>query len=178
MTDQELQKKRFVAAAIDIAIAIAISVVFGIGGSVLGFVVGRASDNAAVVMMASAFVTLVGAVVSLGYILARDVLASGRSIGKQTQGIRAVTTTGQPLTFVDSAKRNAVFAVGSALGVISALIGLIPCLGAVVNCLLWPLWVLGAVIGLAAVIVELVKISQDPEGVRLGDEFAGTRVTY
>jgi len=84
--------------------------------------------------------------------------------------------TGQPIGPVESAKRNGIFAIGAALGVISSTLGLIPCLGAAVNCLLLPVWILGMLVGLAAAIYELIQITQRPDGVRYGDQLAATRV--
>jgi uncharacterized RDD family membrane protein YckC len=117
-----------------------------------------------------------GALVALGFVVGRDILAGGSSIGKKTQGIRVVTTAGGPISFMDSAKRNAFFAIGAAFGLLSATLRLIPCLGDAVSCLLTPLYVLGGLASLVVAIIEIVKIVQDPEGIRLGDNFAGTRV--
>jgi hypothetical protein len=180
MRDADLQQKRLVAAAIDVGIGIALGLVFFMINMVLGFGSSFVSGDSGIATGAALFlpriVGFVSAIVSLGYILGRDVLAGDRSIGKKVQGIRVVTTGGQPLTFVDSAKRNAIFAVGSTLGLVSATLQLVPCLGDAVACLLAPLWILGFLIGLVAVILEIVKITQDADGVRLGDQFAETRV--
>ncbi len=178
MTDQELQKKRYIAAAIDIAIAIAIGLAFGAMSTVLGIVVGRSGNAGPVMLYAIRIVGFLGALVSVGYMLGRDVLGGGRSLGKKMQNINVVTAAGQPIGFMDSAKRNAIFAIGSLLGLLSSTLQLVPCLGDAVACLLMPLTVLGGVASLVAAVIELVKISQDPNGVRLGDGWAGTRVTY
>jgi uncharacterized RDD family membrane protein YckC len=174
MTDSELQQKRFIAAVIDIVVAFAIAVVFVVLSWILGMVAIRSES------MAFGYLPRVlgfaGSLVSLGYVLARDIIGGGTSIGKKTQGLRVVTTAGAPIGFMDSAKRNAIFALGSALGVLSATLGLVPCIGDVVRCLLTPLLLLGMLASLVAAVVEIIKISQDPEGVRLGDAFAGTRV--
>jgi uncharacterized RDD family membrane protein YckC len=177
MTDQELQKKRYIAAAIDIAIAIAIGLAFGILGAVVGFA-GARSESSTAMMYVARVLSFLGALVSVGYMLGRDVLGGGRSIGKKVQNINVVTAAGQPIGFMDSAKRNVIFAIGSLFGLLSSTLQLVPCLGDVVACLLTPLAVLGGLASLVAVIIELVKISQDPNGVRLGDQWAGTRVTY
>ncbi len=177
MTDQELQKKRYIAAAIDIAIAVAIGFAFGAMGAVLGIVIGRSGPSTAM-LYAIRILGFLGALVSLGYMLGRDVLGGGRSIGKKIQNINVVTTSGQPIGFMDSVKRNAIFAIGSLFGLLSSTLQLVPCLGDAVACLLTPLSVLGGLASLAAAVVELVKISQDPNGVRLGDGWANTRVTY
>ena len=75
---------------------------------------------------------------TLAYILGRDLVAGDRSIGKKVQNIRVVTVTGRPIGSTESAKRNGIFAIGAALGAISATLGLVPCLGDVVKCLLLP----------------------------------------
>ena len=113
---------------------------------------------------------------TLAYILGRDLTAGDRSIGKKLQNIRVVTVAGAPIGFMESAKRNGIFAIGAACGVISATLGLVPCLGDAVRCLLLPVWILGLLIGLAAAIYELIQITQRPDGVRYGDQIAGTRV--
>lgn len=176
MTDQELQKKRLIAAAIDIAIALAIGIAFTIASWVLGFAIGRASHTAG--MYAGRILGFLSAVVSLGYILSRDVLAGGRSFGKQTQNIRVVTAAGQPIAFADSAKRNLIFGVSGVFWLLSATLQLVPCVGDAVACLLLPLNLLAGLATLAAGVIEIIKITQEPEGVRLGDQFANTRVTY
>jgi hypothetical protein len=163
MTDTELQQKRLIAAAIDGGIAIVLAIVIGIVGAIMGHIV----------VMLGALVGVAGQAVLLGYILLRDIVSGDRSLGKKTQEIKVVTTSGAPLTAMDSIKRNAIFAIGSVLGLIWAMAGVIPFLA----CLLTPLMVLGSIISFVAVIVEIVKILQDPAGIRFGDQFASTRVT-
>ena len=107
---------------------------------------------------------------------ASDVVAGDRSLGKKFQNIRVVTTAGGPITFNESARRNGIFAIGSALGVLSATLGLIPCLGDAVNCLLMPLFILGFLVSVGAAIFEVLQIVQQPDGIRFGDKTAGTRV--
>lgn len=175
MTDQELQKKRLIAAAVDVAILVAIGFAVAIASAVLGFALGRASHG--VEMYAGRILHFLGAAVVLGYILSRDALAGGRSFGKQTQNIRVVTTAGQPATFGDSVKRNLIFGISGFFWLLSATLQLVPCLGDVVACLLLPLNLLAGLATLAAGVVEIVKITQEPDGVRLGDQWADTRVT-
>src|SRR5512132_3376471 len=176
MTDRDLQQKRIVAALIDIAIAIAISLAFMIVSMVLGFGLGKATSSSAVSSYVPRILNFLGSIVSLGYILGRDVVAGDRSIGKKIQDIRVVTTAGGPIDFMTSARRNGIFAIGSALGLLSATLGLIPCLGDVVNCMLFPLVLLGVLVAIGAAIYELLQITQHPEGIRFGDSPAGTRV--
>jgi uncharacterized RDD family membrane protein YckC len=162
MRDAELQQKRLVAAAIDIGILIGVAIVMGIVTVIAGFISG----------WLSLIMSVMGMLVSCGFMLARDILGGDRSLGKKLQGIRVLQTNGAPVTIMESAKRNAIFAAGNAVGVLAALLGFIP----VVGCLAVPLYALCGIASLAAVVVEFVKISQDPEGIRLGDQYAGTKV--
>ncbi len=164
MTDTELQQKRLIAAAIDAGIAIALAIAIAIFGAIVGHVIAP---------MLGGVVGVLGQVVLLAYILLRDIIDGNRSLGKKAQEIKVVTTSGAPLTAMDSIKRNAILAIGSVLGLIWAMAGLIPFLA----CLLMPLMFLGSLVSLAMVIIEIVKIIQDPAGVRFGDQFASTRVT-
>jgi hypothetical protein len=172
MTDTELQQKRLIAAAIDIAIVIVVCIAIGIGE----FVVQLVLAHSGIGVIAMGAVGFIGQIAILGFILARDVVMGDRSLGKKFQEIRVVDSGGRPIEFMDSAKRNAIFAIGSVLGVVSGAFQMIPCVGHLVACLLLPLLLLGALVGLVAVIVELVKIIQDPAGIRFGDQFAGTKV--
>jgi len=176
MTDSDLQQKRYIAAAIDVAVAIGLGIAFGLVGTIAGFLFTRTSSTSMVGVYLPRVVTFVGSLVSLGYILGRDVVAGDRSLGKQVQGIRVLTIAGGPIGFMESARRNAIFAIGSALGVVSSTLGLVPCLGDAVRCLLMPVWILGGLISLGAAIFELLQITQRPDGVRYGDQMAGTRV--
>lgn len=176
MRDNELQNKRLIAAAIDIGIGVALAIVLGIGVFILQRVIGWVSNGSMLGLWFGRIGNFVSALVSLAYILGRDVLAGGTSIGKRTQEIRVVTKSGAPIAAIDSAKRNAIFALGSLLAALVATLQLVPCLGDAVACLLLPLLFLGGLVSLAAGVVEIVKITQDPNGVRFGDEWAGTRV--
>jgi len=176
MTDRDLQQKRIIAALIDIGVAIAISLAFMVVSLVLGFGLGSATDSSVVGNYVPRVLGFLGAVISLGYILGRDVVAGDRSIGKKIQAIRVVTTTGAPITYMDSARRNGIFAIGAALGFLSATLQLIPCLGDAVACMLMPLTLLGMVVAVGAAIYEMLQITQHPEGIRFGDKTAGTRV--
>jgi hypothetical protein len=176
MTDRDLQQKRIIAGLIDIGVAIAISLAFMIVSLVLGVGLGSATDSSVVSSYVPRILGFLGAAISLGYILGRDIVAGDRSIGKKIQDIRVVTTTGAPIDYMTSARRNGIFAIGSALGLLSATFGLIPCLGDAVNCMLMPLMLLGFVVSVGAAIYEILQITQHPEGIRFGDRTAGTRV--
>jgi len=174
MQDSDLQQKRLMAAAIDAAIAIAIAVVFGTIANVMGVGAGLAGRGGGFMGFVPHIIAFVGAAVLLAYVLLRDSIVSGQSVGKKIMGLRVVLTSGQPMTLMDGVKRNALFAIGSALGLISATLQLLPCLG---GCLAWPLWILDSLATFAIVVIEVFNIIQDPNGVRLGDKMAYTRVT-
>ena len=176
MTDRDLQQKRYIAAAIDVVVAIGLGLAFGLVGMIAGFAFTRSTSTSMIGVYLPRVVTFVGSLVSLGYILGRDLVAGDRSLGKQVQSIRVVTVAGGAIGFMESARRNAIFAIGSALGVISSTLRLVPCLGDAVSCLLMPVWILGALISLGAAVYELLQITQRPDGVRYGDQMAGTRV--
>lgn len=179
MTDNELQQKRLVAAAIDIGVYIAIFVALRLVGGVGSLITRQvASDHTLMAgMYLSRIVDFITAFLGLVYMLGRDLLAGGRSLGKQLMDIRVLTAAGRPIEAMDSVKRNAIFAFGALLNMIRATFQLIPCLGDAVACLMLPLFFLSVFIGIATVIVEIVKITTEPAGVRFGDQWAGTRVT-
>ncbi len=52
-----------------------------------------------------------GVFLSMIYILFRDGLFSGQSIGKKVMGIRVVHSDGRPISFVDSSFRNVLFLI-------------------------------------------------------------------
>lgn len=175
MTDRDLQQKRIVAGLIDIGVAIAISLAFMIVSLVLGVGINAATDSG-VGGYVPRVLGFLGSMISLGYILGRDVVAGDRSIGKKIQDIRVVTTTGAPIDFMTSARRNGIFAIGAGLSALSATLQLIPCLGDAVACMLMPLTFLGMAVAIGAAIYEMLQITQQPEGIRFGDRTAGTRV--
>jgi uncharacterized RDD family membrane protein YckC len=176
MTDPQLQQKRFIAAAIDIAILIALGVVLALAA----IAVSCSGAAAHVDFLATHGGDLIGVAISLvsfGYVIGRDVVAGDRSVGKKLMGIRVVTQMGAPIGIMESIKRNALFAPGVALGVVLSVVGLLPGGGCLV-CLLWPLRMLAGIAALGALIWELIQIAQNPDGVRVGDQMAGTRVTF
>ena len=176
MTDRDLQQKRIVAAVIDMVIAVVISIVFTILAWIAGYATSKTMGSGMATSIVPSLVAFVGSLISLGYVLGRDIVAGGRSLGKQIQGIQVVTVAGAPIGLMDSVRRNAPFAIGAAFGVLSATLSLIPCLGTIVNCMLSPLYFLGILVTLGVAIFEMIKITQDPDGIRLGDQFASTRV--
>ena len=99
---------RFVATFIDQAIqwAVLLAVFF-----VLAFTAGASSDESAdvsdeSVLLAAALFGLAVFVVQMGYAIAFETLASGRTPGKRWTGLRVVKVGGGPVTFTSSAIRN------------------------------------------------------------------------
>jgi len=177
MTDSDLQTKRLIAAAIDAAVYVAIVFGFWVLGAGAMFAGSYASGGGfAAATVVPRVLEFIGAALAVGYVLCRDIFAGGRSFGKKAQGIRVLSAAGGSLSLVDSAKRNAVFAISGAFGLLSATLGLVPVLGDIARCLIFPLTVLGWLAGLTIAVIEIVKIVQEPDGIRLGDQFAGTRV--
>ncbi len=123
----------------------------------------------AVVGVVVGLVPYIGGFVGAAYWLLRDGLEfefmDQRSIGKKLMKLRPVTLDGSPMDMLASAKRNWMFALG---GVISILI-FIPIIG-------WLLIIPVGLVSLALGIVELVLVIVDPEGRRLGDKIANTKV--
>ena len=105
---------------------------------------------------------------SAGFWLVRDGLdlafMDHRSIGKRVMKLRPVTIDGSPMDITGSVKRNWMFALGGISQLLAfTIIGLV---------LAIPIGLLAFVIG----IVEIVLIIVDPDGRRLGDKLAVTRV--
>jgi len=171
MTDSQLQGKRLAAAGIDVGILIAISIVQGVLLSVGGCAAARWG------ILASYAVRGVGIILSiilLGYVLARDIVGGGRSLGKKLMNIRVVRASGEPIEMMDSVKRNGLFALPGALGVVVSIVNLIPCAA----CFTWPLWGLIMLASVGILVWTIIDITQQPEGTHFGDRTAGTRVTW
>jgi uncharacterized RDD family membrane protein YckC len=117
------------------------------------------------------FIPFVGGIIGALYMLLRDALPiealEYKSIGKKLLKLSVVRTEGpaSKIDYATSAKRNWMFA----LGPIMMFLLFIPIIG----------WILDILIGIAClvlVIIELVKIFTDKQGLRMGDKMAGTRV--
>lgn len=103
------------------------------------------------------------------YILLRDgfevSFMDTRSLGKRLMKLRPVRLDGKPMTLAWSLRRNWTLTLASATPVLL----LVPILG-------WLLIPLLAVVGGLLSLVEIVLVVTDPEGRRLGDRFADTKV--
>jgi uncharacterized RDD family membrane protein YckC len=173
--DSVLQQKRLIAAAIDVGVLVALWAVMSLGLAVIGC----AGALAKIGFLGTYGVRLAAATMTalaLVYVVARDVVAGDRSLGKRVMDIRVVTDTGAPIGILESVKRNALFAPGLTLALVSVLLAMLPIVGCFLACLLWPARVGAGLLALAAVIYEIVQITTTDDGVRLGDRLAGTRV--
>lgn len=140
--------KRIVAAIIDAIPAVIVGFVFGLIPIIGG---------------------IIGGLLAGGWWLVRDGLdvdfADKRSLGKKLMKLRPVRLDGQPMTMDVSIKRNlplAVYCIGYVLWVV-------PVLGWILSI---PVFGIGVVIS----IIEAVLALTDPEGRRMGDKYAGTKV--
>lgn len=115
------------------------------------------------------FIPFIGGIIAAAYMLVRDGLelefADRRSIGKKLLKLRPMRLDGQPMNIETSLKRNAPLCIGS----IGMIFWVIPILG-------WIIAILLGVVGLIIAIIEAVLVLTDPEGRRMGDKFAGTKV--
>jgi hypothetical protein len=175
MSDSRLQQDRLIAAAIDIGIGLGLVVVLLIAGGIIGMLVRLAIGGHGVGSYIGRVVVFGTTLLILVYILGRDTFAGGRSFGKKLRDIRVVTGSGA-ISLNESVKRNAIFAAGPAVILVTAMIHLVPFLSGLLACIYIPLNMLGVIIGVATVIVEVIKIMQDPFGIRFGDQIANTRV--
>lgn len=111
----------------------------------------------------------VGGILGAAYMLLRDGLEfdfmNHRSVGKHVMKLHLVSLDGRPLDIGTSIKRNWMFALGAVI----PLLLFIPVLG----------WIAIPFVALASVVlgvIELVLVITDPEGRRIGDKMANTRV--
>lgn len=115
------------------------------------------------------WIPFIGWIVSGAYMLVRDGLefefADRRSIGKKLMKLRPVRLDGQPMDIMTSVTRNLIFVIG----LVGAVFWIIPFVG-------WLIAVILAILAVAVALIELVLVVADPEGRRLGDKLAGTKV--
>lgn len=108
-------------------------------------------------------IPFLGGIIAAAYMLLRDgfdiSFMDRRSLGKKLLKLRPVTLDASPVDLAVSMKRNWVFAIGPVLMIF-------PIVG----------WILGSIIGLVLGIVEIILVLTDPEGRRIGDKIANTKV--
>jgi uncharacterized RDD family membrane protein YckC len=107
----------------------------------------------------------IGPIAGIVYILISDGLMNGRSVGKRIIGLRVVRLDNPelPCDFKRSLVRNAMFA---GLLVWYLVTSWIPYLGIVLASLAWA----------AVIAVEMLLIYAEEDGIRFGDQIAGTKV--
>ncbi len=115
------------------------------------------------------FIPIIGGIISAAYWLLRDGMdfdfMKQRSLGKKVMKLRPVTLDGSPMDMVASIKRNWMFALG---GIVQLLM-FIPVVG-------WALIPVVGVISLILALIEIILVLTDPEGRRMGDKIANTKV--
>ncbi len=123
----------------------------------------------AVAVAVIGLVPVIGGLVGMAYVLFRDGLdlefMQRRSLGKKLMKLTVVRTDGQPMDLATSARRNWPLVFGS----LTQLLLFVPVIG-------WILIPFVLIAGAVLVIIEIVRVITKPEGKRLGDDFAGTRV--
>jgi len=114
-------------------------------------------------------VPVIGGIVGAAYILLRDGLTidfmDRRSIGKKLLKLRPVRADGQAMDPESSIKRNITLCIGA----VGAIFWVIPILG-------WIIAILLGLVGLVVAVIEMVLVLTDPQGMRMGDKLAGTKV--
>jgi uncharacterized RDD family membrane protein YckC len=119
----------------------------------------------------------IGYLIGGAYILTKDAIMvellkdpawKGRSIGKKVMHLKVVGPGGSDIDMALSAKRNWPLALGQLLSFILALIPL--------RSMAWSTWSLIGSVSSIIGIIEIVLVLTDPQGRRLGDKLANTRV--
>ena len=113
----------------------------------------------AVLQWVVGLIPIVGGLIGAAYMLLRDGLPDGQSLGKKVMKLRVVTLDGKKADYAASCKRNVIFAIPS-------IITIIPIVG----------WIIGGILGVVVAVVEIVGVFNDPKGRRLGDKWANTQV--
>jgi len=123
----------------------------------------------AVIGVVVGMIPAIGGLAAAAYWAVRDGLEfefmHHRSIGKHVMKLRPVTLDGSPMDITASVKRNWMFALG---GVVQLLLW-IPFIG-------WLFVIPVALLSFAIGVIELFLVLTDPEGRRLGDKIANTKV--
>ncbi len=123
----------------------------------------------AVAVAVIGLVPVIGGLVGIAYVLFRDGLdieyMRGRSLGKTLMKLTVVRADAQPMDLATSARRNWPLVFGS----LTQILLFIPVIG-------WILIPFVIIAGAVFVIIEIVRVLTNPEGKRLGDGYADTRV--
>jgi uncharacterized RDD family membrane protein YckC len=147
-------------------------------GAAAGAVAGAAPDTLtrfvaflidAVAVALIGLVPIIGGLAGIAYVLFRDGLdiefMQRRSLGKKLMKLTVVRTDGLPMDPITSARRNWPLVFGS----LAQILVYIPVIG-------WILIPFVVIAGGVLVIIEIVRILTNPDGRRIGDDYAGTKV--
>ncbi len=107
------------------------------------------------------FIPVVGGIIGAIYMLIKDGLFDGQSVGKKVMKMQVRNENNEKADFSISVRRNAIFAI-------PYLIMVIPILG----------WIIAPIVGLVILIIELMKLNSDPKGRRLGDTWGPSQVVF
>jgi len=106
------------------------------------------------------FVPFIGGIAGAVYMLIRDGLMKGASLGKKLLNLQVINqATGQPASYEESIRRNLIFAV-------PVVFAIIPFFG----------WIVSSLLSIIVYLLEGIAVLQDPSGIRVGDKFAKTQV--
>jgi hypothetical protein len=111
----------------------------------------------------------------VGFLMVRDALFNGRGIGKNLMGLQVVDLkTGRPASFIQSIKRNiVVFGPYMSLYVVNMLLRIMP--NDMVSSVVTTVVVgAGQIYTLAVIPYEAWRVYSRSDGLRWGDQFAGT----
>jgi uncharacterized RDD family membrane protein YckC len=113
----------------------------------------------AVIASLLSLVPFIGWLIGFLYMLLRDGLTEKGSPGKKLLNLQVTTKYGQQVTYLESFRRNIIFALPVVLSII-------PLVG----------WIISGIVAIIIYVVELLAITNDPRGRRNGDFWAGTIV--
>lgn len=105
-------------------------------------------------------VPFIGGIAGAIYMLIRDGLMKGASLGKKLLNLQVINqATGQPVSYEESIRRNLIFAI-------PVIFAIIPFFG----------WIISSLLSIIVYLLEGIAVLQDPSGIRMGDKFAKTQV--
>ena len=105
------------------------------------------------------FIPIIGAIIGTIYMLLRDSMFEGQSLGKKIMKLQVITEEGKRPDYMVSIRRNGIFAL-------PILIMIIPVAG----------WIIAPILSIVILVIEIMKVLNEPKGRRLGDQWAATQV--
>ncbi|RJX29472.1 MAG: hypothetical protein C4554_00710 [Dethiobacter sp.] len=113
----------------------------------------------AVVASLLSLVPFIGWLIGFFYMLLRDGLTESGSPGKKLLNLHVTTKYGEQITYMESFRRNVIFAF-------PVILSIIPLIG----------WIISGLLSIVIYVIELLAMANDPRGRRNGDRWAGTIV--